>query len=210
MPLPTDFDFRFQTFPREGLAELYPFYERLPLDPYIDGQFRRRRFSHFLGHAHQLHRLEHMHFLQSRAVNQLAGGIKREFDELEEDLISRRAFQAIVASFINVMGIDPTVTEMGVHQIRILCSPEFSGAPAPEGIHQDGFDHIGIFCIQRYDVRGANTQIYRAKDEPPIFSRALQPGEVVYANDRKVFHYADPVSPSADHVGYWDLIVITA
>lgn len=210
MTLPSDFTFALQTFPTVGLEELRPYYDRMPVDPYIQGEYRRRRFSHFRGPADRLQRLGHMYFVQSKAVNQLAGGMQRDFQELEDGLVAMPAFQAMVARFIDFIGIDPNVREFGVHQIRILCSSAFSGTPAPEGIHQDGFDHIGIFCVERHRILGATTRIYPAKDQPPLFSRELQPGEVVFANDRRVFHFAEAVRPSSDQPGYWDLLVITA
>ncbi|MBA2480322.1 MAG: 2OG-Fe dioxygenase family protein [Planctomycetes bacterium] len=210
MPAKRDFDFELHRFPSDGIGDLRPYFDQLPLDPYITGAFRRRRFSHFRGPADRLERLDHTYFEQSRTVNRLAGGIRREFQELEEGLLALPAFRAVVATFIDFVGIDPLVTEMGVHQIRILCSPAFSGDPAPEGIHQDGFDHVGIFCVERHDIVGANTHLYRDKGGPPIFSRALQPGEAVFTNDRTVYHFTDPVRPSADHPGHRDVFVITA
>jgi hypothetical protein len=206
----TDFLFHLQHFPQAGLDELRPFFERLPLDPYINGRFRRRRFSHFLGDSEHLRRLDHTYFLQSRSVNYLAGGIRREFQELEEGLLALPAFRTIVATFIDYLAIDATRREFGVHQIRILCSSEFAGDPAPEGIHKDGFDYVGIFCVERHDIVGANTLLYREKDGPPIFTKALQPGDVVFTNDREVFHYTDPVHPSQAHPGHRDVFVITS
>jgi hypothetical protein len=208
--LPPDFTFALQAFPTAGLADLRPSYDRLPLDPYIQGRFRQRRFSHFLGTADHLRRLGHMHFLQTKDVNRVAGGMKRHFAELEEEFLSQPAFLAMVAAFTGFFPIDPQARELGVHQIRIVCSPEFAGTPAPEGIHQDGFDYIGIFCVERYRILGATTRIYPAKDQPPLFSRELQPGEVVFANDRRVFHFAEQVWPAGDGPGHWDLLVITA
>ncbi len=210
MTLPTYFTYELQTFPATGIGDLQPFYDRLPLDPYINGVFRRRRFSHFLGPAQQLRRLGHIDFVQSKAVNQLVGGMKRRFEELEDGLIVMPAFQAMIARFIDFMGIDPEVREIGVHQIRILCSSAFAGSPAPEGIHQDGFDYIGMYCVERLRIQGATTRIYPAKDQPPLFSRELQPGECVFANDRRVFHFAEQVRPSTDQPGHWDLLVITS
>lgn len=210
MPLPADFTYALERFPAAGLADLRPFYDRLPLDPYIQGVFRRRRFSHFLGPATGLRRLDHMYFLQSKQINRVAGGMKREFQELEEGFAAMPGFQAMVAAFHDFIGIDPETREIGVHQIRILCSPEFAGTPAPEGIHQDGFDHIGIFCVARHHIQGATTRIYPAKEQPPLFSKALLPGEVVFANDRKVFHFAEQVRPDSGQPGHWDLLVITA
>jgi hypothetical protein len=214
----SEFEFELQHFPDHGLHALRPYFDRMPLDPYINGHFRRRRFSHFLapkdpGHGFDvdhLKRLDHTFFLQSRNVNYLAGGIKREFAELEDGLLQLPIFAAIVRTFIDFFDIDAAKREFGVHQIRILCSTEFSGDPAPEGIHKDGFDYVGIFCVERHDVVGANTLLYRDKDGPPIFSRALQPGEVVFTNDRTVFHFTDPVRPSGTLPGHRDVFVITS
>ena len=210
MPLPSDFTYLLTHFRTAEVAALRPFYDRLPLDPYIKGVFRRRRFSRFMGRASELRRLDHKYFLQSKDVNQLAGGIRRDFQELEDGLLSQPAFQAMVTTFIDVMGIDPEVREFGVHQIRIVCSSEFAGSPAPEGIHQDGFDFIGMFCVERHQILGATTRIYPGKDQPPLFSRELQAGEAVLANDRIVYHYAEQVRPSGDQPGHWDLLVITS
>lgn len=205
-----DFDFHLQTFPSEALHELRPYFDDLPLDPYISGHFRRRRYSHFRGPASALKRLDHKAFQQSRAVNYLQGGIAREFAELDPNMTALQGFKKIVAAFIDFTQIDPKVTEFGAHQIRILCSPEFSGDPAPEGIHKDGFDFVGIFCIDRHNVIGAETHLYRDKNQPPIFNRALQPGEVVFTNDRTVFHYTEPVRPEKNGPGHRDVFVITA
>lgn len=210
MPLPADFRFALLQSPTEGLGNLRIFYDRLPVDPYINGQFRQRRFSHFVGSAERLRRLDHMHFEQSKKINQFAGGVKRDFQELEDGFIQEPAVLAMVALFASVMGFDPEVREIGVHQIRIIGAPGEAGSPAPEGIHQDGFDYIGIFCVERFQILGATTSIYPAKGQPPLFSRELQAGEAVFANDRKVCHFAEQVWPSGEDPGHWDLLVITA
>ena len=41
----TGFDFHLGTFADIGLDELRPYFARLPLDTYITGKFRQRRFS---------------------------------------------------------------------------------------------------------------------------------------------------------------------
>jgi hypothetical protein len=206
----TGFLYALDAFPAEALPALRPSFVRLPIDPYIQGRFRRRRFSHFIGPPDHLRRLSHMAFQQSRAVNELLGGVKREYDELEESLVGSEAFHSLVRAFVDHLGLDAQTTEYGVHQIRIECSSEVAGDPAPEGIHQDGFDWVGIFCVDRHNVVGADTHLYRAKDQPPIFSRELQPGEAVFVNDREVFHYTDPVHPRVAGPGHRDVFVITA
>jgi hypothetical protein len=214
MPVPRDFTYvsscLFAADEAPALAALTPWYDRLPLDPYIQGTFRRRRFSHYRGPAGARQRLAHMHFLQSAAVNRLAGGISRNFEEIEDGFIALPAIERMLAAFIAAMGFDPAEREIGVHQIRICCSPGSPGSPAPEGIHQDGFDYIGLHCIGRSQMQGGTTCIYPARNQPPLFRRDLAPGEAVYANDRTVFHFAEPIRPTGDGPGYWDLLVITA
>jgi hypothetical protein len=207
----TGFQYTLDTFgSAAGLAALRPTFSDLPIDPYITGHFRRRRYSHFSGRPGTLRRLKHQTFQQSRQVNYLLGGVRREYGELDDGLVALDAFRAMIATYVEHLGIDPAVTDFGVHQIRILCSPEFAGDPAPEGIHQDGFDYVGIFCIDRVNVAGAATHLYRAKDQPPIFNKELQPGEVVFVNDREVFHYTDPLHPLVPGEGHRDVFVITA
>jgi hypothetical protein len=206
----TGFLYTLDAFPAAALPGLRPWFADLPIDPYIQGHFRRRRFSRFIGRPGQLKHLPHHSFEQSRSVNYLLGGVKREYQELDRGLYDSEAFRVLIQAYIDHLGIDPLVTEMGVHQIRILCTPDMEGDPAPEGIHQDGFDYVGIYCIDRDNVTGANTHLYRDKAQPPIFSRELQPGEAVYVNDREVFHYTDPVHPRVAGEGHRDVFVITA
>ncbi len=206
----TAFDYKLEMFAGLDANCFAPFFDNLPVDPYIQGQFRRRRFSRFTGTPENLHRLEHKYFVQSSQVNKLAGGVKRDFPELEDHLIELGEFQRLIAAFVDFSKIDPLVREMGVHQIRIIASKDEKGEPAPEGIHQDGFDFVGIFCIKRHAISGGETHLYRAKDQPPIFDKVLQPGEFVMVNDRTLFHYASAVAPVGDAEGERDVFVITA
>ncbi len=187
-----------------------PSFDSLPVDPYIKGTFRRRRFSRFTGAPSSLQRLEHKYFIQSSKINKLAGDIKRDFPELDGDLKDLPEFQRIVDAFVDFSKIDPMVTEMGVHQIRIVASKNEQGEPAPEGIHQDGFDFVGIFCIKRDSISGGETHLYREKEGAPIFDKVLQPGEFVMVNDRTLFHYASAIAPTGDTDGVRDVFVITA
>ena len=204
------FDYKLQMLSAFNAEALSPFFDNLPVDPYIPGKFRCRRFSRFAGTPENLQRLEHKYFVQSAKVNQLAGGVKRDFPELEDSLIEVEEFQTLVAAFIDFTKIDPMITEMGIHQIRIVASRDEQGEPAPEGIHQDGFDYVGIFCIKRARISGGETHLYRAKDQPPIFDKILVPGEFVLVNDRELFHYASSVAPTSDTEGVRDVFVFTA
>jgi hypothetical protein len=205
-----DFDYKLQRISNLHFAAFDPYFENLPLDPYIRGKFRLRRFSRFVGQPEDLKRLEHKYFEQSAAVNKLAGGIKRDFAELEDQLIALPDFCMLVARFVDFSKIDPATTEIGVHQIRIVAAPDMIGEPAPEGIHQDGFDFVGIFCIKRENLIGAETHLYESPQSAPIFAKELQPGEFVLVNDRRLYHFTSGFRPAGPGNGVRDVFVVTA
>lgn len=205
-----DFDYKLQRLSSVRTQVFSPFFANLPLDPYIQGTFRRRRFSRFQGQPENLTRLAHKSFEQSSSVNKLAGGIKRDFAELEEELVLLPEFQLLVSRFVDFSKIEPETTEIGVHQIRIVASPGQVGEPAPEGIHQDGFDYVGIFCISRENLLGAETHLYEHPSQAPIFAKELHPGEFVLVNDRKLYHYTTGMKPAGAAEGTRDVFVMTA
>jgi hypothetical protein len=205
-----DFDYKFQRISNLHSSLFEPFFSDLPLDPYIQGRFRRRRFSRFLGPPENLTRLEHKYFEQSSAINKLAGGIKRDFPELEDQLVRLPEFQMLVSRFVDFSKIEMETTEVGVHQIRIVASSGEIGEPAPEGIHQDGFDFVGIFCINRQNLLGAETHLHEDPDQPPIFAKELHPGEFVLVNDRRLYHYTTGMKAVGTVEGSRDVFVMTA
>ena len=58
-----------------------PFFNNLPVDPYLKGGYRLRRLSHFQITEDKLIQLPHGCLFQSRDYNPVAGDIKREFEE---------------------------------------------------------------------------------------------------------------------------------
>jgi hypothetical protein len=205
-----DFDYKLQRLSSARTEVFSPFFANLPLDPYVQGTFRRRRFSRFQGEPEDLTRLEHKYFEQSSSVNKFAGGVKRDFAELEDDLVRLPEFQLLVSRFIDFSKIEPETTEIGIHQIRIVASPDQVGEPAPEGIHQDGFDFVGIFCISRENLVGAETHLYEHPSQAPIFAKELHPGEFVLVNDRKLYHFTTGIKPVGATEGTRDVFVMTA
>ncbi len=185
-----------------------PFFSNMPVDPYIKGNYRSRRLSRFTVSGNELIRLPHGYFFQSKENNPLLGDIKREFAELDDALIELDIFRNLVLAFSDSCKLHPEA-EIGVHQIRISCSPNNFSNPAPEGIHQDGTDFIGIFSVDRDNIQGGETHLYTAKKEKPVFSKVLNPGELLLINDRDFFHFANPIKPQTDAQGSFDVFVLT-
>lgn len=192
-----------------NLQSFEPFFQNLPLDPYIKGKYRFRRLSRIMVAENRLIKLAHGHLFQSREYNPLLGDIKREFAELEDEMIELDVFKSLVLAFIDTCKLHPEA-EIGVHQIRTICSPGHSGNPAPEGIHQDGTDFIGIFSVNRVNIQGGETHLYNAKKEKPVFHKILQPGELVVVNDHQFFHFTSPIKSEISSPGARDVFVLTS
>jgi hypothetical protein len=186
-----------------------PFFDDLPVDPNIRGNYRLRRLSRFKVAERGLVPMPHGYLFQSREYNPLVGDIKREFEELKDELINLEMFSALLQVFRDFCALRPGA-EIGVHQIRTTCSPDSFGNPAPEGIHRDGTDFVCIYSIDRDNVQGGKTHLYTRKNENPVFDKVLYPGELLLINDRKFFHYTTPVRPSGNGNGTRDVFVLTS
>jgi len=193
-----------------GVFEAY--FENMPYDPYVKGNFRKRRYSSIKkDHYGNFEILPHKKFIQTAKINDLLGDVEREYEELDEELISSEAFNKIVDGFVNLSRINPYITEIGIHQMRILSSDYIKGEPAPEGRHQDGFDYVGIFCARRVNVTGGESEVFLNKDdETSILSKVLDENELLIVSDRDVFHNATKLQPVDLELGYRDVFVFTA
>jgi hypothetical protein len=189
-------------------AKLTPFFNDLPVDPYLTGGYRFRRLSHFQIADDCLVKLPHRRLFQSKKYNPLLGDVVREYEELDDRLVESEDFQKIVWEFFQFCQLCTGVNEVAVHQIRTTASAQQSGNPAPEGIHRDGVDLVGIFSVNRADIEGANTHLYKEKKGEPAFSKFLNPGEFLVFRDDQYFHYTTPIHSTAAQ-GVRDVFVLT-
>ncbi len=190
----------------EGFEE---FFADLPLDPYIKGKYRYRRLSRFIISGEDLIKQPQGCLFQSKDYNPIVGDIKREFAEIDDRLIALENFKKMILAFCDSGKIHPEA-EIGVHQIRTICSPNNSGNPAPEGIHSDGTDFIGIFAVNRHNIQGGATHLYTAKKEKPVFSKILNYGDLLLVNDHEFLHFTTPIKPVTEEMGYRDVFVLTS
>ncbi|MFN6566636.1 2OG-Fe dioxygenase family protein [Dendronalium sp. ChiSLP03b] len=186
-----------------------PFFNNLPVDPYIKGDYRLRRLSRFIVSGDRVIKLPHGYLFQPKEYNPLVGDIKREFTELDDALVELDIFKHLVLAFSDSCKLHPEA-EIGVHQIRTTCSPDNMGNPAPEGIHRDGTDFIGIFSVDRENIQGGETHLYTAKKEKPVFSKILNPGELLLVNDHDFLHFTTPIKPQIEAQGTRDVFVLTS
>ena len=205
-----NFKFSHQRLPGIDLNVFADSFNQLNPDPHIKGKFRRRGYSRFTGHPLHLRRLNHECFEQSSEINSVYGDIPRDFEPLDELMTGLPQFEQMIHSIAHFFGFNPYKTTLGIHQIRIVCSSHEQGLPVPEGIHKDGFDLIALCCINRQDIIGAETRLYSDPDGEPVYTCTMQPGDIIYCNDRRLYHYTSPIQPVSDDVeGFRDMFVVT-
>ena len=204
--------YKLRNFTSIEIGAFENYFENMPFDPYVKGDFRKRRFSSIKqDHFGNFEVLPHKKFVQSSNVNDLLGDVEREYEELELELVYSSEFKKIVNAYVELTGLNMYLTEVGIHQMRVLSSLYIKGEPAPEGRHQDGFDHIGIFCARRSQVSGGKSELFVNKeDTEPLLDKILEENEMLVVNDREVFHNATKLNPTGTDCGYRDVFVFTS
>ncbi|ARV58580.1 hypothetical protein BZZ01_07960 [Nostocales cyanobacterium HT-58-2] len=188
---------------------LKPFFINLPADPYLAGNYRFRRLSHFQISDEKIVHLPHSPLFQSKQYNPLLGDVVREYQELDEKLIESQELQSLILEFFEFCKLCSTFTEIAVHQIRTTASPWQIGKPAPEGIHRDGVDLVGIFSVNRENIEGGETHLYKSKKGNPVFNKILYPGEMLVFSDKEFFHFTDTINAKDVEGGIRDVFVFT-
>lgn len=191
-----------------SVDKIKPFFDQLPVDPYLAGNYRFRRLSHFQMSDHHLVKLPHRRLFQSKDYNPILGDVAREYEELDDRLVELEDFQKIVWEFFQFCQLCTSHNEVAVHQIRTTATSQQLGNPAPEGIHRDGVDLVGIFSVNRMGVEGAETHLYKDKNDSPAFSKILNPGEFLVFRDDQYFHFTSPIKTTLSE-GVRDVFVFT-
>lgn len=202
-------DYALETINSIKLDQITNFFNNLSGDSYLRQQYRFRRLSRFQIVEDEIIKLPHDYLFQSKQYNPILGDVIREYPELENELIQLEDFQKIIREFYQFCQLCSTHNEIAVHQIRTTASPEYIGEPAPEGIHRDGVDLVGIFCVNRERIEGGITSLYRSKNGSPILAKILNPGEFLIFNDNQFFHYTSAITAIAARSGVRDVFVLT-
>lgn len=195
--------------PHTDLSSLQASFETLPNDPYADDRLRSRCYSRFTFDGIGVELLEQQDFMQSSEINKAVGDVDRSYKDIPGTIYNDDVFLSMFDEFTGRTGLNADDV-IEAHQIRWHCRRRIK-APAPEGRHQDGFDFIAIYLLNQHNVDGGEMMLYQGPDAAPCFKKQLDPGEFVVLNDKKLFHNASPLVPTAnDDDGYWDVFVLTA
>jgi len=193
----------------QSVGVLAPSFDNLPPNPYMDGAFRLRRYSHFNFSGDKLERLPTKAFVQTGDINTYQGNVERVYPEIEDQIVNSEAFAEMFRNFKKMAGVaDETPIE--VHQMRIIVNSEAATETAPEGVHQDGFNRLAVFVIERNNINGGEIRVHATKESDPFVSHAFDNGEFVVLNDSRFWHSANPIEAANDSNAHMDVFVLTA
>ncbi|MGR5236941.1 2OG-Fe dioxygenase family protein [Vibrio alfacsensis] len=192
-----------------AIEQLSPSFEGLPRTEHADGQYRLRRYSVVGFEEGQVIDLNKNSFVQSSDINRFQGDVVRQFEPIEKEILLSEGFREMCELFINTNHL-PSGQEIEIHQIRITAIYNETQV-APEGVHQDGFDHIALVGVGRHNIMGGDIMLYSSHNQAPFFRKVLENGEVAMLADSKLWHNAVPIrSVINDQEGHMDVFVLTA
>jgi len=192
----------------ELIKEVRPSFNDLPHTGHADSEFRLRRYSviDFCGMP-----IGESTFTQSSDYNKYQGDVPREFETIEDSVVNSKCFRRMLGLFRHAGEL--TTEDIEVHQMRVTVPKGMSVAElSPEGPHQDGFDCIGIFSIDRYNICGGELLVLNDGDSHPFWSFILKPGTVVILDDRTLWHDGNCIARDVEGIeeNYMDVFVLTA
>ena len=186
-------------------------FNRLPADTNEKSQgkyFRYRKFSRLVISDKKFLPIKDTNFYQKRKINRYAGGKVRKFKPIDSKVLNDFA-EIFKKNFLKkIIG---KKIEIGFHQLRIKCGKNFVGYPVPEGWHKDGYDYVILLNIGSKNIKGGVTRIKNEiASDHDVFSWFLNKGEYILLNDRKFFHYTDPINVMDNKLeGFRDTLVVT-
>ena len=203
----------------EAVKSLAESFDRLPHTEHKDGQYRPRRYSvvevrttFWSGvTGAEVTKLEHRRFMQDATLNKHQGGMKRDFEEIEDGVIESEGMKEMCLAFKQANELIDG-QEVEIHQMRVVTLGDGLTPVAPEGVHQDGFDHIAMIGINRFNLRGGALLVYESDSHRTAFmEKELADGEMIMIRDDIFWHNARDVWPlDRKEQGYGDWFILCA
>ena len=130
---------------------------------------------------------------QSIAFNPVHGDMRRVYPRISESIIDSEDFHKLLIHYATFFGWSDAIV-LAQFQ-RVDCSINRTGQPAVEGFHQDGNRHVAMLVIDRNNITADSGVSQYAMDdngkktEEFIFNAVIEPGQLIYWNDKRVWHY---------------------
>ena len=195
-----------------GVSTVRDSFNNLPTTDHRDGYYRLRRYSR-IKLSDSIHfkymKLESEAFNQPTHYNKFQGGIDRQFEDIEDDVVNSGGMLEMCDTFLASSGFSDD-HEIEIHQMRIVTRDELTPV-SPEGVHQDGYRFIAMVGISRYNITGGNLLVCKTYEGKPIVDFPLESGEMIMLDDRAMWHDATQIKPVNNSVqGWMDAFILTA
>jgi histidine decarboxylase len=153
------------------------------------------------------------YYCSSKYNNNNNGSIIRKYNNIEPSILNNKCFKFLLYTFYNELKNhynEININYIKVHQIRVYVSNNKSELNNL-GIHQEGYNAIGIACINRTNIKGGINLIYDSSKKL-VHGLQLDEGEMLILNDNKLYHDILPIELYNDELdeGYRDILVFTS
>lgn len=195
-------------------------FDKLDYDEFYTNK-RKRAFSlvKFNENDNNIYNVGNLNFFQGDNLNSYNGNILRNYNNISEKTLKDDTFKYIFNTFKNTVDKETKKNNeyFQIHQIRVYANEDNINL-VPEGIHQDGFNIVGICCIKRNNIIGGINNVYD-ENKNIIYSKQLFENEMIILNDNKVYHDVSPIKSlkihkdkkdKKDNISYRDIFVFTS
>jgi hypothetical protein len=155
---------------------------------------------------------------QSIKYNPVHGDMRREYPRISNSIIDSADFHKLLVHYAAYFGWSDAIVLVQFQ--RVDCNASRTGLPAVEGFHQDGNRHVGMLVVNRNNLTGDSGVSQYVMDEDGkkteelIFNSVIPAGQLIYWNDKRVWHYGTELKVANPAVnegrGFRDIIILSA
>jgi len=155
---------------------------------------------------------------QSIMYNPVHGDMRREYPRISNAVVNSNDFHELLIHYASFFGWSDAVVLVQFQRVDSLA--DRMGLPTVEGFHQDGNRHVGMLVVNRNNITddsGVSQYVMDdngKKTDELIFNEVLPPGQLIYWNDKKLWHYGSKLRIADPGVnggrGVRDIIIMSA
>jgi len=155
---------------------------------------------------------------QSIKYNPVHGDMRREYPGISSGITHSEDFHKLLVHYAAFFGWSDAIVLVQFQ--RVDCYIDRIGLPAVEGFHQDGNRHLGMLVVNRENITedsGVSQYVMDddgKKTDTLVFTAVIPAGQLIYWNDKRVWHYGTEIKPANEEVnggrGLRDIIIMSA
>jgi hypothetical protein len=155
---------------------------------------------------------------QSILYNPVHGNMRRVYPRISEDIIDSEDFHKLLIHYASFFGWSDAIVLVQFQ--RVDCLADRIGVPTVEGFHQDGNRHVAMLVVNRNNITddsGVSQYVmddHGKKTDELIFDSVIPSGQLIYWNDKRVWHYGSELKLADPDVnggrGVRDIIIMSA